>query len=229
MWLTSSHGGGIGAPRRSRAGDERAVDPGSRVANGGPLVQGDRHEAKVQCLDLSLASAAEDDRRCTGPKRRDVKAKRVRIVAVRVEAKAPAYGWNRSLPADHEMVVADDDLSPRPQHHPRLGIGEDAGTERVPAAELTPDLRMLWDVGAHRILRQAEETARERVCDRHPGRREDRTSRVFAKARTPIPASGVSTMLCGAGPDSVVTDGHLSVRLIPKNARPMPVKRGSGW
>ena len=68
----------------------------------------------MQGVDLALASAAEDDPGCPRPKRRDVEAKRVRIVAVRVEAKAPAHGRDRSLPANHQIVVVDDDLDARP-------------------------------------------------------------------------------------------------------------------
>lgn len=83
---------------RRGGGDQRAVDPRSRVPNVGPLLEGHRSEAEVQGRHLAVGVAAEYDGRGAWPKPGEIDAEGVRVVAVRVEAKALAHRMDRHLP-----------------------------------------------------------------------------------------------------------------------------------
>lgn len=91
------------------------------------------------------------------------------------------------------MISADDDLDAGPEYCPGLGVGEHAGAEGVPAAQITPALRMLRTVGAHGVIREVEVVTGSAFAT-GTGAPRGSNHPVLAKARTPIPSSGASTM-----------------------------------
>ena len=147
---------------RYGAGRQRAGGPRPGVADGGPLVEGQRLGAEVQGRHLPAGVAAEHDGTGARPETGEVDAEGAGVAAVRVEAKSLAHRGDRDLPADGEMAAADDDFDAGAEH-PGLGVGEHPGAEGVPAAQLTPDLRLLGDVGAHGVIGEAQQAAQDRV------------------------------------------------------------------
>ena len=59
---------------------------------------------------LAVGCAAEHHGRRTQPERREIDPESVRVIALRVQAKAPAQRRDRHLPAQRELPAADGDL-----------------------------------------------------------------------------------------------------------------------
>ena len=67
----------------------------------------------MQGRHLAVGGAAEHDRGGARPEPGEIDAEGVGVVAVGMEAQAPAHRGDRHLPADGEVAAADDDLDGR--------------------------------------------------------------------------------------------------------------------
>jgi hypothetical protein len=138
-------------------------------------------------------------------------------------------GWRRSplrtagigvCPRIMRVAAPDDDLDAGPERHPRLGVGEHAGTERVEAAEVAPGLRTVRDVCARGVSWEVEEMTDQRVRDGRRcaagvepagvGEREDADPVVGSEHHVRAEAL----------PYPVVTHGPVSADLVAKEPQP---------
>ena len=125
------------------------------------------------------------------------------------------------------MAAADGDLDAA--EHPGLGIGEHAGAEGVPAAQVPPGPGCSGTPVATASSGRSSRL-RSTAWAAGPGAASGPNGPVLANATTPVPGLGGEQQGgVEALPDPIVAQGQVPPAWPRKNARPMPGIRGSGW
>ena len=135
------------------------------------------------------------------------------LVVVRVEGKAPVHRGYRAQGPERQLTAPHEDLGAEAGEAPRLGIGQ-LGGNRVPAAELAPDLGMVRNVGTDHLIRDAEQLPEQPGDLSHQP--DHRPAGPVGEGHHPDPVAWSHPDLrVEAGKDALVFDSEMRAEIAP--------------